>query len=324
MRNRTLTNEGADTMRGMPRDDSIECVAVIVVMYKSESMLSEFVESLPSGFGTVPYKLIAVDNASPDGSAELIRKLAPDATVVETGRNGGYAAGINAGVEVAGKYTAILVVNSDVRLKPGCVPELMRQMRGSSGVGIVVPKLIDGHGRLIESMRREPSVRHALFDAILGASLAGRIGRLGEVVTRTSAYDQQQLTDWAEGSTQLISLECWLACGGWDESFFLYSEETEFDLRARDRGYATLYVPTATAVHLEGGSGSSDWLWALQVVNRVFLFRLRNGAIRTPLFWVATMLREGSRALLGHRRSRLAVRALLHPNRFRASVVPKS
>ena len=64
-----------------------------------------------------------------DDSVALVRRLAPAATVVETGRNGGYAAGINAGVRGRGPHTAVLVLNADVRLGPGCVPELLSALR---------------------------------------------------------------------------------------------------------------------------------------------------------------------------------------------------
>ncbi|MDA6125925.1 hypothetical protein OSK00_26360, partial [Escherichia coli] len=85
---------------------------------------------------------------------------------------------------------------------------------------------------------------------------------------------------------------CWAACGPWDETFFLYCEETDFDLRARDAGFATVFVPAAGATHLEGGSSVEvDALWRLQVLNRVRLYRRRHGPPRTALFWLVTLLR---------------------------------
>jgi N-acetylglucosaminyl-diphospho-decaprenol L-rhamnosyltransferase len=289
----------------------VERVAVVVVLYNSAEHLPEFIASLPAGMDGVEHQLVAVDNDSSDGGPDLVERLAPDALVVRTGRNGGYAAGINAGVAAAGHHTAVLVVNSDVRLLPGCMPELLRRMR-ATGAGIVVPRLTDAQGRLIESIRREPSVAHSFWDAVLSAKVAGRLGRLGEVVTSPRAYDVEQRVDWAEGSTQLVSSECWDRCGTWDESFFLYCEETEYDLRARDAGLGVLYVPTAAAVHLEGGSSVSvDWLWRLQVVNRIKLFRRRNGRAATAAFWLVTLLRETSRAALGRSKNRAAARALL-------------
>ena len=293
-----------------------EQVAVVVVMYHSAALLPDLVASLASGMAGVGYELVAVDNDSPDDSAAVIQGLVPDVTLVRTGRNGGYAAGINAGVAAAGPHTAVLVVNSDVRLQPGCAVELLRGLR-KPGVGVAVPRLLNSDGQLIDSMRREPSVGRAVVDAVIGARKAGSLGRVGEIVTDWDAYEREQQTDWAEGSTQLVSAGCWEACGPWDESFFLYSEETEFDLRARDRGFATLYVPTAHAVHLESGSGVSHGLWVLQVLNRVRLFRRRNGRAATAAYWSALLLREATRAAMGRSNSRAAVRALLDRDSLR-------
>lgn len=291
-------------------------VAVIVVMYKSEELLPDFVTALRIGMEGVPYELVAVDNASPDASAEVMEKLAPEAVIVRTGQNGGYASGINSGRNAAGAHTAVLVLNSDVRLRPGCGIELLQRLK-RPGIGIAVPKLFDGNGDVIDSMRREPTALRAIGDAILGARRAGRIDALGEIVSSMEEYDVERLTDWAEGSTQMVSSECWDSCGPWDESFFLYCEETEYDLRARDRGYRTLFVPTAEAVHLAGGSGTSNELWTLQVTNRILLFRRRNGAPKTVVYWLATLLREMTRALMGRSNSAAAVRGLLKPNVLR-------
>ncbi|SDU84319.1 Glycosyltransferase, GT2 family [Microlunatus sagamiharensis] len=285
-------------------------VAVVVVLYNSAPLLPDLVESLPAGLTGVDFELVGVDNASPDSSVETLLELAPWATVVRTGRNGGYAAGINAGVAAARPHDAVLVLNSDVRLRPGCVAALLEGLQ-RTGAGIAVPRLLDADGALIDSLRREPTVLRAIGDAVLGAQRAGRFATLGENVTDLDAYGRAQRSDWAEGSTQLISRECWETCGPWDESFFLYCEETEFDLRARDLGFSTWLVPEAQAVHLEGGSGLSDRLWVLQVTNRVRLFRRRHGRVAVDLYWAATLLREATRAMLGRSNSRAATRALL-------------
>lgn len=293
-----------------------ETVAVVVVTYHSEPLLADLIGSFEDGLAGVDWHLTVADNDSADGTVPTLRKLAPDATIVETGANRGYAAGINAAVAAAAPHTAVLVLNPDVRLRPGCVRILLESLR-TPGTGIAVPRLVDGDGALIESMRREPTIRRTLADALLGASRAGRHPALGEVVTDQRRYAEPTVTDWAEGSTQLISGECWRACGPWDESFFLYSEETDFALRARDAGYATRYTPAAEAVHLEGGSGTSPGLWRLLVLNRVRLYRRRHGPVRGAGFWAALLLREGTRAAIGRRPSRAAVRALLSPARLR-------
>jgi N-acetylglucosaminyl-diphospho-decaprenol L-rhamnosyltransferase len=299
-----------------------DTVAVVVVTYNSECLLEDLIDSLDSGLKGVPWHLTVADNASADNTVAAIRRLAPEATLVEMGRNAGYAAGINAAVKAARPHSAILVLNPDVRLMPGCVAQLVGAL--NPGTGLAVPRLLDREAELIESMRREPTVLRAWSDTLLGARRAGLLPALGEVVTDRRRYTREAVTDWAEGSTLLISAECWQRCGPWDESFFLYSEETDFALRARDVGFVTRYIPSAQAVHLEGDSGQSPGLWTLVMLNKVLLFRRRNGLIRTAAYWGALVSREASRALLGKATSRAAVTALVSPRRLRESRGPHS
>ncbi len=295
-----------------------EVVAVVVVTYHSAPLLADLLASLPAGLAGLGWHLTVADNGSTDATVPTLRRLARVATVVEMGANRGYAAGVNAAVAAARPHTAVLVLNPDVRLEPGCVPRLLHTLR-QPGTGVAVPRLRDGRGRLIPSLRREPTILRALGDLVLGAERAGRFPVLGEVVTDPRRYRDPATADWAEGSTLLISAECWRACGPWEESFFLYSEETDFALRARDAGFATRFNPDAGAVHLEGDSRRSPPLWALLTRNRVRLYRRRHGRLASAGFFVAVLLREGSRAAMGRRPSRAAVRALLRP---RAPGVP--
>jgi GT2 family glycosyltransferase len=297
-------------------------VAVVVVTYNSENVIEGLLASLEDGLKGLAWHLTVADNNSADNTVPMLRRLAPAAMLIEMGRNAGYAAGINAAVRAARPYSAILVLNPDVRLMPGCVGELLGGLR--PGTGLAVPQLLDGKSELIESMRREPTVLRAWSDALLGARSAGRYPVLGEVVTDRRAYGQETVTDWAEGSTLLISAECWQRCAPWDESFFLYSEETDFALRSRDAGLVTRYIPSARAVHLEGGSAQSPGLWTLVMLNRVRLFRRRNGKIRTVAYWGALVAREASRAMLGKATSRAAVKALVSPRRLREQRGPHS
>ena len=89
------------------------------------------------------------DNASTDGTMAVLHRLAPTATVIEMGRNAGYAAGINAAVQAAKPSSAILVLNPDVRLMPGCAVELLSSL--GPGTGLAVPRLVDHESELIQS-----------------------------------------------------------------------------------------------------------------------------------------------------------------------------
>lgn len=297
-------------------------VTIAVVTWNSADVLPGLIASLPAGAGSVNHRLVVVDNASSDATLQVVRTLAPEATVLQTGHNAGYAAAVNAVLAVSPDAAAVLVLNPDVRLAPGCLPELLAVL-DQPGVGIAVPRLADATGALIHSMRRRPTLVRAFADAIIGATLAGRWPILGEVVTDPLLYASARETDWAEGSSQLISRRCLDACGPWDESFFLYSEETDFHLRAGSLGYAVRYVPTARAIHLEGASSTSPRLWALLTANRLRLFARHASAPRSALYWSALVLREGARAARGDTIARAALNTLIRPSLLRSPRGPE-
>ncbi|MEU8032110.1 glycosyltransferase family 2 protein [Streptomyces sp. NPDC049099] len=296
-------------------------VAVIVVTWNSAPVLPGFLAALGDGMAGLDWRLVVADNDSADDTVEVLRALAPDATVVQTGRNAGYAAGINAALGAAGAYRAVLICNPDIRMRRGCARRLVDSL--GDGVGIAVPLLYeDGRDSPHYSLRRESSVSRALGEAVIGNRRAGRFPHWSELVTDPAAYRRPTRADWATGALMAVAADCLAACGPWDESFFLYSEETEYCLRARDRGYATQLEPTAEAVHLGGDSQVSPRLWTLLTLNRVRLYGRRHGAVATACFRGAVFLREASRAALGRRASRAAAAALLKPGALRATPAP--
>ncbi|MCX4885534.1 MULTISPECIES: glycosyltransferase family 2 protein [unclassified Streptomyces] len=296
-------------------------VAVIVVTWNSASVLPGFLAALDDGMAGLDRRLVVADNDSADDTVQVLRKLAPDATVVQTGRNAGYAAGVNAALGAAGDVGAALICNPDIRMRQGCAKRLLDSL--GDGVGIAVPLLYEeGRDTPHYSLRRESSVLRALGEAVIGNRRAGRFPLLSELVTDPAAYRRPTRADWATGALMALSADCLADCGAWDESFFLYSEETEYCLRARDNGYATQLEPTAEAVHLGGDSQVSPLLWTLLTLNRVRLYGRRHGVLATACFRGAVFLREASRAALGRKAGRAAAAALLRPGALRATPGP--
>ncbi|KDA04884.1 glycosyl transferase family 2 [Microbacterium sp. CH12i] len=294
---------------------SLPRIAICVVTFNSAPLIRDLVESIPKGATDTEWTLVFADNDSSDDTLAEIARLAPEAIVVPTGTNLGYSGGLNAAVRAAGEQDAYLILNADVRLQPGCLRALYSSL--APDAGIAVPRLVGADGTPLWSLRREPSLPRVWADALIGAERAGRIGTLGEIIASPASYESARHVDWAEGSTQLISAECWRICGEWDESYFLYSEEAEYNLRARDAGMGVQYVPTAVAQHLKGDSAVSPRLWSLLVLNKARLYARRHGPVTSVLFWLALVFREGSRAALGKATSRAALGDLLRPRRWR-------
>lgn len=291
--------------------DPVDVVAVMVV-WNGARHLPEAVPAIRAAFeGVESWRLVVVDNASADGSAELARELAPEAAHVQTGRNAGYAAGLNAGFAAQSARVARLVLNPDVRLSPGSVATMLAAF-DEPGVGIAAPLQVDGEGRRLPSLRREPTVSRALGEALLGGVRSGRVSWLGEMVTDPDVYRRPGSADWASGSVLLVSEPCARAVGAWDETYFLYSEETDFARRARAAGYAVAYVPDAAAMHIGGEAHTSPMLYSLLTVNRVRYFSRHRGWVASRLFGLAVGLGELLR--VRGRTHRAALRALCLPS----------
>jgi GT2 family glycosyltransferase len=284
--------------------------SVIVVTHNSDAQLPALASSLSEALRqTGLHELIVVDSGSTDGSVRSARQLFPDARVLELGWNAGYAAGINTGLMHASGEGPVLILNPDTRPGVGSIGRLVEALEVEN-TGIAVPRLVNQEGRTARSLRREPSVLRAAGEALLGGLRAGRFGQLGEVVQDEGSYSRPGTYDWATGAVFCISRRCLDDVGPWDESFFLYSEETDFALRARDAGYALRYEPSAVVEHSEGASGTKPELFALLTVNRVRLFARRHSRAATAVFWLAIAIGTGLRAMRGSRVHRAALAAL--------------
>ncbi|HZB42693.1 MAG TPA: glycosyltransferase [Ilumatobacter sp.] len=291
-------------------------VLVVIVTYNSEEVVGGCLTSLADAWlDSTRCSIVVADNDSTDGTNDVVRSVAPTATLVSLDRNRGYAAGINAGIAagLADDIDAVLVLNPDVRLDPGAGTALLEAL-GQSGTGIAVPRLRDVEGVLQPSLRREPTVLRELGAALLGGGRAGRIPMLGEVVSNPKRYARSGTADWATGAALMISRACLEAVGPWDESYFLYSEETDFCTRARDASFAVRYEPRAGAVHVGGESNTSPVLWSLLTRNRVRWYRRRHGAARSAVYFSAALLNEGLRALGGRTTNQAAFLTLVRRN----------
>lgn len=292
-------------------------VTVLVVTHASAALLPDFARSLPEGLGGLPHELVVVDSASCDDTLTVVDAWFPEATVVALRHNLGYAAGVNAGLAARTGDGPVLVCNPDLRLAPGFVPAML-EAAAEPAVGVVAPRLTDEQGNLQWSLRRDPTIRRVLGEAVLGGTRAGRHPGWGEVVTDPDRYRSPTDVDWASGACLLITAACAADVGPWDESFFLYSEETDFCLRARDRGWRVRYTPAAVAVHLGGESQESRVLFSLLTANRLRLYRKRHGRLASAAFAAALTFGTGIRALAGRPQHRAALGALVpRPGRRR-------
>jgi N-acetylglucosaminyl-diphospho-decaprenol L-rhamnosyltransferase len=278
---------------------------IVIVTYNSAHVIKDLLNSIPAALDGLTGDIVVVDNGSTDGTVELIENRT-DCRVVRS-TNVGYAAGINRGVREASGGGAILILNPDTRLLERSIRPLIAAL-GVPGTGIVAPQIRSAEGTLELSLRRAPTVLRAI------GLTRTRVPALSEYVSETEAYTFPHTVDWALGAALLMSRKCFDALGGFDESYFLYSEETDLSLRARDQGILTRYEPGSVIVHIGGQSGRNNKTHTMLIVNRVRIFRRRNGALASWCYYMLTICSELSWVGRGHRESRFAIRALLRPS----------
>ena len=289
-------------------------VAVLIVTYQSARDVATLISSLRGETTSQRLRVVVADNASTDGTLAALRAH-PDVIVCPTGGNLGYAAGINVAARAAGQADALLILNPDLRVEPGCI-ETLRRRRQLVGAGVVVPRILDSDGATYPSLRREPTLLRALGDAAFGSRLASRPGFLGEIVNRKSEYDEPHQVDWATGAALFIAGDVASKVGEWDERFFLYSEETDFMRRVREAGETVWYEPAAVVQHAQRGSGSSVDLDRLLTVNRIRYVSKHRGPVYAELFRAVVALHELARAARPAHRA--ALRTVLSQTTWRS------
>ena len=178
------------------------CIGVVIVTYNSSAHVERLTASLKDALGSISHRVVVVDNASADDTVDAVRGKGIE--VIEMGRNAGYSAGINAGLEVLADASAVLILNPDVVLGRSAVAE-MNAALSDPAVGVVVPQTREFSGALAYNQRRDPTLLRAVGSAVLGAGRAGRWSTLSETVEDTATYLQTRDIDWGVGAVMMIS-----------------------------------------------------------------------------------------------------------------------
>lgn len=258
-------------------------LAVVVVTYNSADVLPGLLDSLGPGLEDMPSsRIVIVDNNSSDASVDIARLHPVLPEIIETGRNAGYAAGINIAAEQVGNGYDILVLNPDVRLPRGVCKRLQEELHQEDR-GIVVPRIMNEDGTLAHSLRREPSLTTVWSNAVFGGRLSELLGT-SDIIGNARRYRKSGDIEWATGAVLMISAAARHSIGPWDESFFLYSEEVDYMRRARAAGLKVHYVSELAVTHIGGEADSNPYLAALLTTNQIRDFGRRHGFLATTMF----------------------------------------
>jgi N-acetylglucosaminyl-diphospho-decaprenol L-rhamnosyltransferase len=303
-------------------------LSIVIVNWNTRALLLRLLgELLPEGGPPMACEVIAVDNASSDDSAAAAAAAFPAAIVLRQPVNGGFAYGVNRGVEQA-RSEWVLLLNTDTEVSQAAITAFVAEAEKQPGAAVFGPRIVDERGAVQHSVwGRHRPWRH-LLDALGLARLLDRAPRPGGAVD----------VDCVSGCVFLIRRIALERVGCFDERFFLYFEEADFCERVRRAGMRVRWLPATSFVHRGG-------LSAVQAAMRTFV-AFRESCLLYHAAWhgrvatefvrgcllLASLLRMPLLRLAGRRdRARLhaaAVRYLCRPRLVkqlcrRARAVPK-
>ena len=230
-------------------------VDVGMVTWNTASLTTDALRRLLDTDQGCDLRVLVLDNASEDGTADAIAAAVPEAEVIRSGRNLGFARGMNRLLDAA-KAPWFFALNSDAWPEPGAIDRLVRTAEEHPAAAAVAPRLLRPDGSTEHSTHPFPSLGLAAVDAFGLGPLLGRAWAESRCLDGAWAHDRRRQVDWAVGAGLLLRRDATQELGGFDERFFLYVEDLEWCWRARTRGWEIWFEPGAVVRHVGNVSGA--------------------------------------------------------------------
>lgn len=241
-------------------------LTVIVVNYNVEYFLQQCLESVQQASKGLEIETIVVDNASKDGSVELLKEKFSDFTLVLNEENVGFSKANNQGIAQAqGRY--VLLLNPDTIVEENSFGKVINYMDAHPEAGGLGVRMIDGKGNFLPESKRGLPKPMVAFYKIFGLSrIFPRSKRFGQYhLGHLSEFETNEI-DILSGAFMLMRKEALDKVGLLDEDFFMYGEDIDLSYRIQQGGYKNIYFPETTIIHYKGESTKKS------SVNYVFVF----------------------------------------------------
>jgi hypothetical protein len=293
-----MTTTRTPTSPAAPGDTVGGALEIIIVSYNTRALLEACIRSLEEARLPAGCRVVVVDNASTDGSAEMAETGFPWVEVLRNDRNRGFACANNIAFE-RGTAPFVLLLNPDTVVKPGAIEAVLAFMESASDAGGATCRLLNPDGTLQPSIFSFPS---------LGTNL-GQLFFLDSVLCarrrRALHFRPEPFPiDYPSGAFMMVRREAAGAGPLLNPDFFMYAEEKDLALRLRERGWRTYFVPGAEIVHHGGGSTravAAPMFLEMQRSQAVFYTRHFRGFRRLVLlgsWWLVLASKAAASALL--------------------------
>lgn len=277
-------------------------LGIVVASYNTCELLHNCLRSVYASQGDFTFQVCVVDNASSDGSAEMVATEYPQTALIVNKENIGYAAANNLGLRAFGfeqpqasrperdTPAFALLLNSDTELPPDALARMLAFISRHPEAGAVGPKLVRPDGSLDLACRRSFPTPEVSFYRMTGLSqLFPRSRRFGRY--NLTCLDPGKVTevDSVVGAFMLVRGEAVQQAGLMDETFFMYGEDLDWAFRIKDAGWKILYNPAVTVLHVKRASTSQNPRAQVEFYRAMDIFYRKHYASRTP-WWIHSLI----------------------------------
>jgi hypothetical protein len=234
-------------------------VSVIIVNWNTSNFLRDCLASVYAEIEGITFEVIVIDNASTDGSAEMIKKEFQQVILIQNIENYGFAAANNQGMRIAkGRY--VLLLNSDTLVLDGAIQKTISFADQHPEAGVVGCQVWENRVTIQRTCFRFPTIRNLIIQKLGMCRLLPRYRLFGGEKMVEWNRDSEREVDVVSGMFMLVRREAIDQVGMMDEDYFVYAEETDWCWRFRKMRWKCLFMPNARIIHRDGGSKSTEQL----------------------------------------------------------------
>lgn len=278
-------------------------LGIVILNWNTRDLLRRCLQTVFASTGAFTYRVVVVDNASEDGSADMVRREFPNVQLIENPINGGYPQGNNLGLRALGFHGKgrvdadapryALLLNPDTEVPADALNRMVQFMDGRPEVGVAGPKLVLLDGSLDKACRRGfPTPMVSLYHFIGLGKLFPKSPRFARYNMTYLDPDQEAEVDSVVGAYMQVRREAIAQVGLLDEAFFMYGEDLDWAFRIQSAGWKIIYHPQVVVTHVKRAASRQSQRAQFEFWRAMLIFYRKHYRATTPL-WLHSLIMMG-------------------------------
>ena len=271
-------------------------ISIIIVAWNGKKYVEECLDSLQRYSNNPEVEVIVVDNASTDGTPEMVQNAYPFVTLIRNDKNLGFAKANNIGIRRStGEF--ICLVNSDAVVFEGCIERCIAYMKENPRIGLLGPKMLYADRKPYRSYMMEPTLWRCFCRAVAFDDLFPNSKWLSGYLMPYFKMDRITEVDILNGWFWVTRREALDKVGLMDETLFMYGDDLDWSKRFREAGWKVVYYPETESLHYGAASSARAPIKFSVEMQRAFFqyWRKRHGMLSQILYMGIVWIHQGSR-----------------------------